>query len=332
MVVTTGAGRGYSFTCLPRTAIRIADRHRNGAPAAPKGWFCYDTGCASPAVPSLRIDLHTHSTCSDGVLTPAALVRRAASRQVSLLALTDHDDVSGLEEAASESRATGIRFATGVEVSVTWFGQVVHVLGLGIDPSHPGLRDGLRQLRTSREARALRIAKQLDDAGISGSLEGASRHALNPATIGRGHFARYIVEQGLARNVQDVFKRYLAAGKPGFVPHQWADLGEAVGWIRASGGHAVLAHPERYKLSRARLRALFQQFKELGGTGMEIGVGARMNPLPQLHLARSHGFAVSVGSDFHSPVEGATDLGDTAQIPSGYPVVWDLLADMPAAA
>lgn len=332
MVVTADAGRGYSFTCLPRPAIRIAGRHRNRAPRTPAVGFCYDAGCASPAVPSLRIDLHTHSTCSDGVLAPAALVNRAASRRVSLLALTDHDDVSGLEEAASAARAADIRFVTGVEISVTWFGQAVHVLGLGIDPSHPGLRGGLRQLRTIREARASLMAEQLDAAGISGSLEGAARHAHNPATIGRGHFARYIVERGLARDVQDVFKRYLAAGKPGFVPHQWADLGEAIGWIRASGGQAVLAHPERYKLSRARLRTLFQQFRELGGTGMEIGVGARMNPLPQLHLARSHGFAASVGSDFHSPAEGATDLGDTAQIPSGYAVVWDLLADLPAAA
>jgi predicted metal-dependent phosphoesterase TrpH len=332
MVVTAGAGRGYSFTCLPHPAMWIAGRHRNGAPKSPGVGFCYDAGCASPAVPSLRIDLHTHSTCSDGVLTPAALVRRAASRRVSLLALTDHDDVSGLEEAAAEARAVAIGFIAGVEISVTWFAQGIHVLGLGIDPDHPGLRDGLRRLRTTREARALLIAEQLDAAGISGSLDGAARHALNPATIGRGHFARYIVEKGLARDVQDVFKRYLAAGKPGFVPHQWADLGEAVGWIRASGGHAVLAHPERYKLSRARLRTLFQEFRELGGTAMEIGAGARMNPLPQLHLARSHGFAVSVGSDFHSAAEGATDLGDTAQIPPGYPVVWDLLAALPAAA
>lgn len=332
MVVTADAGRGYSFTCLPRPAIRIADRHRNGALTVPGVRFCYDAGCASPVVPSLRIDLHTHSTCSDGILTPSALVSRAASRRVALLALTDHDDVSGLEEAATEARAADIRFVTGVEISVSWFGQAVHVLGLGIDPSHSGLRGGLRQLRTTREARAALIAEQLDAAGIGGSLDGAARHALNPATIGRGHFARYIVELGLARNVQDVFKRYLAAGKPGFVPHQWADLGEAIGWIRGSGGQAVLAHPERYSLSRPRLRELFRQFRELGGTGMEIGVGSRQNPLPQLHLARTHGFAVSVGSDFHAPAEGETDLGDTAQIPPGYPVVWDLLAKMPAAA
>lgn len=249
-----------------------------------------------------------------------------------MLALTDHDDISGLEAADSEARACDIAFVPGVEVSVTWEGQGVHVLGLGIDPSHPALREGLLQVRATREARAMRIAGQLEAVGINGSLEGAARHALNPATIGRGHFARYIVEIGLARDVQDVFKRYLAAGKPGFVQHQWAALGDAIGWIRASGGQAVLAHPERYKLSRPRMRALFRQFAELGGTGMEIGASERMNPLPQLHFARSHGLAASVGSDFHSPAEGATDLGDTARIPAGYPVIWDLLAAFPAAA
>ncbi len=249
-----------------------------------------------------------------------------------MLSLTDHDDVSGLQEAQTEARGLDIQFVPGVEISVTWEGQGVHVLGLGIDPSHPDLRTGLHRIQTTRETRASRIAEQLDAVGISGSLEGAARHAGNPATIGRGHFARYIVETGLARDVQDVFKRYLAAGKPGFVPHQWADLGEAIGWIRASGGQAVLAHPERYKLSRARLRALFRQFGELGGTGMEIGASERMNPLPQLHLARSHGLAASVGSDFHAPAEGATDLGDTARIPAGFAVVWDLLDVVPAAA
>jgi len=249
-----------------------------------------------------------------------------------MLALTDHDDVSGLQEAQVEARATGIHFVPGVEISVTWESQGVHVLGLGIDPSGPDLRAGLRHIQLTRETRALRIAEQLDAAGINGSLEGAARHALNPATIGRGHFARYIVETGFARDVQDVFKRYLAAGKPGFVPHEWARLEDAIGWIRASGGQAVLAHPERYKLSRARLRVLFRQFGELGGTGMEIGASERMNPLPQLHLARSHGLAASVGSDFHSPAEGATDLGDTARIPAGFAVIWDLLDAVPAAA
>jgi len=138
-----------------------------------------------------------------------------------MLSLTDHDDVSGLQEAQTEARGLDIQFVPGVEISVTWEGQGVHVLGLGIDPSHPDLRTGLHRIQTTRETRASRIAEQLDAVGISGSLEGAARHALNPATIGRGHFARYIVETGLARDVQDVFKRYLAAGKPGFVPQQW---------------------------------------------------------------------------------------------------------------
>lgn len=285
-----------------------------------------------PRTASLRIDLHTHSACSDGCLAPAALAARAAARRVDMLALTDHDDVSGLDEAAVAAKQAGVRFVPGVEISVSWVGQSVHVLGLGIDPANRELAGGLARLRTAREVRAIRIAAALTAAGIRGSLEGAARHAGNPSTIGRGHFARYLVEQGVAPDIQGVFKRYLADGKPGFVPHEWAELREAVRWVRAAGGVAALAHPERYALSRARLRELMRQFAEAGGEGLEIGPGARTNPLPQIHVARHHGFAVSVGSDFHAPGDSSADLGDTAQIPAGVPVVWDRLDCVRAAA
>lgn len=276
-----------------------------------------------PCIASLRIDLHTHSTCSDGQLAPSELVARAARQDVSLLALTDHDDTSGLEEALDAAAGAGVHLVPGVEISVSWLGQSIHVLGLGIDPASATLIAGLSRLRAMRTSRAQRIAEELEAAGIRGSLDGAARHAHNPSTIGRGHFARYLVEIGLAKDVQDVFKRFLAAGKPGFVPPAWAQLGEAVAWIREAGGIAVLAHPERYPFSRARMRELMREFRASGGEAMEIGPAARANPMPQIHVARQHGFAVSVGSDFHAPSEAGTELGDTARIPTGVPVVWE---------
>ena len=249
-----------------------------------------------------------------------------------MLAITDHDDVSGLEAGHAAAKAAGLCFVPGVEISVSWCGQSVHVLGLGIDPVDPALSLGLGRLRAERQSRAGRIGAALDATGIPHSLEGAARYAGNPATIGRGHFARYLIELGVAQTVQGVFERYLAAGKPGFVPHAWAELREAIAWIRSAGGTAVLAHPERYSMSRARLRQLLSEFAEAGGTGLEIGPGARNNPLPQVHYARHHGFALSVGSDFHAAGESSADLGDTPRLPPGTPAVWDRLQCLGAAA
>jgi predicted metal-dependent phosphoesterase TrpH len=280
----------------------------------------------------LLSDLHTHSTCSDGVLAPAALVRRAASRGVAVLALTDHDDLSGLEEARAESDALGVRLVPGVEISVTWSAQVIHVLGLGIDPRANALREALAGLRDGRNARAAQIAARFDAAGIPDSLQGAARHAANPENIGRNHFARFLVEQGHCRDEQQAFRRYLAAGKPAFVPHEWAALGDAIAWIRGAGGYAVLAHPERYKLSGPRLRDLLREFRERGGEGLEIGVASRLNPLPMLRLAAAFGLSASTGSDFHAPVNGGVDLGDTARIPTGHARVRDLPEELPVAA
>jgi predicted metal-dependent phosphoesterase TrpH len=280
----------------------------------------------------LHSDLHTHSTCSDGVLAPAALVRRAASRRVTVLALTDHDDVSGLEEAHAEARMLGVRLVPGVEISVTWSGQGIHVLGLGIDPGDGGLARGLARLLGDRASRAAKIAARFDAMGIPGTLEGAARHAANPGNVGRNHFARLLVEQGICRDGQEAFRRYLGAGKPAFVPHEWAALGDAIAWIRGAGGYAVLAHPERYKLSGARLRELLREFRSLGGEGLEIGVASRLNPLPLLRLAQAFGLAASTGSDFHSPVNGGVDLGDTARIPPGHARVRDLPEALPVAA
>ncbi|HWA11903.1 MAG TPA: PHP domain-containing protein [Burkholderiales bacterium] len=280
----------------------------------------------------MHSDLHTHSTCSDGVLAPAALVRRAASRHVCVLALTDHDDVSGLEEAGAEAGVLGVRLVPGVEISVTWSGQGIHVLGLGIDPCERGLVRGLAMQRGDRASRAAKIAARFDAMGIAGTLDGAAACAGSSRNIGRNHFARLLVERGLCRDGQEAFRRYLGAGKAAFVPHEWAALGEAIEWIRGAGGYAVLAHPERYKLSGARLRGLLREFRALGGEGLEIGVASRLNPLPMLRLAAAFGLAASTGSDFHAPVNGGVDLGDTARIGPGHARVRDLPEDLPVAA
>src|SRR5690348_5770684 len=197
----------------------------------------------------LNIDLHCHSTASDGLLTPAQLVQHAASRGVEVLALTDHDEVSGLDAAGQEAARLGIEFINGVEISVTWRGQTIHIVGLGIDPSHPALYRGLTSIRDGRTERAQNIAAQLAKFGIHGSFEGACRQAGEGHLIGRMHFARFLVEEGHAKDVKTVFRHYLVKGKPGYAAHQWPMLREAVGWILQSGGRAVIAHPGRYKLS-----------------------------------------------------------------------------------
>lgn len=283
-------------------------------------------------MPSLRIDLHSHSTYSDGVLNPAALVQRAALNRVAMLALTDHDEVGGLAQAATAARETAIAFVPGVEISVTWASQTVHVLGLWIDPENAVLNGGLAEMRASRRERAVRIAEQLEAVGIPDSLAGASRYADNLAAIGRTHFARYLVEQGCVRNAGAVFKRYLTPGRPGYVPHQWASLDQALAWIHAAGGCAVLAHPDRYRLSVVQMHALFDQFKQLGGSAIEISGGVRSSPLRQLRVARQFGFAVSVGSDFHAPGEAVADLGEVAELPKGTRTVWQEREALPTAA
>ena len=271
---------------------------------------------------SLRIDLHSHSTYSDGVLTPAALIGRASYNRVTMLALTDHDDVGGLPEAAAAAREAGIAFVPGVEVSVTWTGLTVHVVGLGIDPGNAALAHGLSGIRMSRGVRAVRIAHQLDAAGIPDSLAGASRLAGDAAVIGRGHFARFLVEQGHAADTQAAFKKYLGPGKCGYVAHRWVCLGHAIDWIRGAGGHAVLAHPDRYHLAPLQMNALFEEFSQRGGEAVEISGGIRANPLSLIRVARYFGFSLSAGSDFHAVAKGAADLGDIPPIPDGARGLW----------
>ncbi len=271
-----------------------------------------------------NIDLHCHSSVSDGVLAPADLVTRAHAFGVQCLALTDHDETSGLAAARTRAEELGMYFIDGVEISVTWGGITIHIVGLGIDPDNPVLRAGLASVRAGRTERAERMAAQLSAAGIVGSLDGARRYAENSAIIGRTHFARYLVESGFARDVKDVFQRFLTSGKPGYVPHQWAALGDAIAWIHAACGVAVVAHPGRYKLSTAELRKFLDEFRALGGDGIEVVTGSHT---PEQYrqfaaLAREFGLLASRGSDFHAPGESRAELGRLPELPNDLKPVW----------
>lgn len=271
-----------------------------------------------------NIDLHCHSRLSDGVLEPAKVVTRAHAFGVDFLALTDHDEVGGLAEARACSAELGMGFVDGVEVSATWSGVTIHVVGLRIDPANPLLLAGLATVRSGRTLRAESMAAQLSGIGIEGSLEGAQRYAENPTLIGRMHFARYLVESGHAKDVKEVFQRFLTKGKPGYVPHQWAELGDAIAWIHAAGGVAVVAHPGRYKLSPAELRRLLTQFQELGGDGIEVVTGSHTPAQYEQFatLAREFGLLASRGSDFHGPGESRVELGKLPGLPSHLKPIW----------
>jgi predicted metal-dependent phosphoesterase TrpH len=273
---------------------------------------------------SSKFDLHCHSTYSDGVLRPDELVRRAARRGVSVLALTDHDETGGVAEAHRLAAGEGVEIVNGVEISVTWNGQTLHIVGLHIDPAHPELATGLNSLREGRRRRAEQIADELDKAGVEGSLAGARAHATNPELVGRTHFARFLAERGHARDVNSVFRKFLVYGKPGHVPHLWAGLEQAVGWIRASGGMAVLAHPGRYKLEEPQRCALLAAFKEAGGAAIEVVTGSHTPAQFQSYAryAQHYGLLASAGSDFHGPGESYRDLGELPDLPRGCRPVW----------
>lgn len=270
----------------------------------------------------MRIDLHSHSTFSDGVLSPAALIARAASNGVSVLALTDHDEVRGLEPAAAAAREAGLVLIPGVEVSATWAGHTVHVLGLGIDPYNTAFLDGLAGQAASRLRRARLISERLAVAGIPDTFFEATELATESGVPGRGHFARLIVERGFARDMKAAFARYLAPGKAGFVPEQWACLQQVLAWIGGAGGHAVLAHPESYRLSPLQLHALLEQFTAAGGAAIEYSAGSAKALAMIWKAARFFGLALSVGSDFHAPTPGAADLGAVPKLPVGAAAVW----------
>jgi len=280
-----------------------------------------------PSVNPANFDFHCHSSVSDGLLPPAEVARRAASNGVDFWALTDHDDMGGLSAAAEAAAEAGLRFLPGVEISIEWREMPIHIVGLGFDPAHPALVGGLEALRSGRLERAQRMGDALAAIGIPGVFEGAMGYVTNLNLISRAHFARYLVSIGIARDIAGVFQHYLAPGKPGYVDHRWASLADALGWIHAGGGVAVVAHPGRYKMSGGDMRKFLDEFKDLGGQAIEVASGSH-SPDHVLHfarLARHYAFHASRGSDFHGPEESYVDLGHAAPLPQDLKPVWRLI-------
>ncbi|RMX04746.1 PHP domain-containing protein [Corticibacter populi] len=276
----------------------------------------------------LNADLHSHSTASDGTLTPGALAERARRNGVALWALTDHDTLDGQPAASSAAAALDLPYLTGVEISVTFLERTIHIVGLGFDAQDRALTEGLRHTRAGRSRRARQMAEALAEEGIAGAWEGALRFAGNPETLSRAHIARHLVAIGHCGSIQEVFQRYLTDGLPGFVPHQWAALPDAVGWITAAGGVAVLAHPARYDLNALQQQALIDAFKRHGGQGIEAITGSHRphEYAKYTALASAEGLLASRGSDFHSPGESHVDLGQLPSLPASSLPVWACLA------
>lgn len=274
-------------------------------------------------------DLHCHSTLSDGTLEPEVLAARAKANGVDLWALTDHDEVGGQQRALEAAQAQGMKYLTGVEISVTFADATVHIVGLGFDHTDPRMAEGLADTRDGRGPRAIEMGAQLAKVGIHGAYEGALQYVGNPRLISRTHFARFLVDSGVCRDTSEVFRKYLTEGKPGYVPHRWARLGDAVNWITQSGGIAVIAHPARYHFSPTVEYALFSEFKQHGGRGVEVVTGSHTaaEAVRYADMAREFGLAASRGSDFHSPEESHIDLGKLAPLPGGLTTVWSLLSE-----
>jgi predicted metal-dependent phosphoesterase TrpH len=272
---------------------------------------------------SKHYDLHSHSLASDGTLSPADLVARAAAAGVDVLALTDHDDTGGIAEAQQAAQSEGIELVPGVEISVTWSRQTIHVVGLQIDRNSSPLQQGLARLREFRNWRAEEMGRRLAKYGIHGAYEAASEKARG-RIISRTHFAHFLAEQGHAANVRDVFKHFLKPNKPGYVSGEWASLEEALGWIHRAGGQAVIAHPARYNMTASKRRKLFGEFAELGGEALEVvsGSHSRGDNFSMAHLAKMFGLMASAGSDFHGPENPWVELGRLEPLPDGSTPIW----------
>jgi 3',5'-nucleoside bisphosphate phosphatase len=277
----------------------------------------------------LNADLHCHSVVSDGTLTPEALAERAKKNGVELWALTDHDEIGGQHRALAAARAQGMKYLTGTEISVTFIGVTVHIVGLGFDPDDAAMKAGLQRTRGGRRERAMEMSDGLEKVGIKGAFEGALKYVGNPDLISRTHFGRFLVETGVCKDTNEVFRKYLTEGKPGFVEHRWANLKDAVTWITNGGGVAVIAHPARYKFSANEEFALFSEFKSHGGQAVEVVTGSHTAAeyVTYAATALEFGLAASRGSDFHDPAESHTDLGTLPYLPGNLKPVWELLAD-----
>ncbi|MDP3138663.1 MAG: 3',5'-nucleoside bisphosphate phosphatase [Burkholderiaceae bacterium] len=277
----------------------------------------------------LHADLHCHSVVSDGTLTPEELAARAKANGVELWSLTDHDEIGGQRRAAQAAHAQGLKYITGTEISVTFANTTVHIVGLGFDAEDPRMLQGLHDTRGGRGKRAMEMSDDLARVGIHGAYEGALKFVGNPELISRTHFARHLVESGVCKDTSEVFRKYLTEGKPGFVPHRWATLRDAVAWITQTGGVAVIAHPGRYNFTPNEEFALFSEFKMHGGRAVEVITGSHT---PQEYLkyadtAREFSLAASCGSDFHSPDESRVDLGSLPRLPADLTPVWELVPD-----
>jgi len=275
-------------------------------------------------VSPLNADLHCHSLVSDGVLTPAQLAQRAFENGVELWSLTDHDELSGLAEAGKTADELGLPFIAGVEISASWLDQTVHIVGLNIDPGNPALNSQLHTIRAGRIERGKEMARRLAKMGVPDSYEGALKYAANPQLLSRTHFARYLVDSGVCRSLQEVFDNYLGDKKGGNVRVHWCRVEEAVAWIVGAGGRAVLAHPGRYMYTPVQADALYTHFRDSGGEGIEVVTGSHW---PEQYAeyaskARYYGFLASRGSDFHAPRESRIDLGKLPDLPRGLKPVW----------
>ncbi len=275
----------------------------------------------------MNADLHCHSTVSDGTLEPEALAARAKANGVELWALTDHDEVGGQQRARDAALALALPYLTGTEISVTFAGITVHIVGLGFDADDAALHAGLAATRGGRRERAIDMSNGLAKIGIKGAYEGALKYVSNPELISRTHFARHLVDTGVCADTQEVFRKYLVEGKPGFVPHRWAKLSSAVSWITQAGGLAVIAHPGRYKFTPTEEYALFSEFKAHGGQGVEVVTGSHgtADYVKYTAMALEFDLLASRGSDFHSPNESHIDLGALPPLPGQLTPVWHAL-------
>jgi predicted metal-dependent phosphoesterase TrpH len=272
----------------------------------------------------MNADLHCHSTVSDGTLSPEDLAKRAKANGVELWALTDHDEIGGQHRARAAALKLGMPYLTGTEISVTFAGVTVHIVGLGFDADDAALKNGLASTRGGRRERAMEMAEGLAKVGIKGSFEGALTYAGNPDLIARTHFARFLVDTRVCSDTSEVFRKYLTEGKPGFVPHRWASLGDAVRWITGAGGIAVVAHPARYRFTANEEHALFTEFLAHGGRGVEVVTGSHSSQEAVRYgeVALEYGLLASRGSDFHGPGESHTDLGSLPALPGTLTPVW----------
>ncbi|WP_171035266.1 3',5'-nucleoside bisphosphate phosphatase [Limnobacter alexandrii] len=273
----------------------------------------------------INADLHCHSTVSDGTLAPEELAARAAANGVQIWSLTDHDEVGGLARAAKAAAEHNMIFIPGVEISVTWSAVTLHIVGLNVDYENSPLEKGLASVRHGRTERAMEMSRQLEKVGIEGVYEGALKYVGNPNLISRTHFARCLVERKVCTDIREVFERFLTPGKPGYVPHEWASLKQAVDWILDSNGLPVIAHPGRYDLNPMQMDELVEQFVKMGGVGIEVVTGSHTTDQYATYARKSvrSGLKASRGSDFHGPTESRVNLGELPRLPDGCVPIWD---------